>query len=555
MRNNSGVVEASALTPKVCPACNSRYDGGVAFCSRDGTPLVVDPGAAHADLVGTVLADRYRIVRLLGEGGMGQVYEAQHLNINKRFAIKLLRPEIVSNQEAVARFRQEAWSASSIGDENIVEIDDFATLPNGSVYLAMEYLQGRALSERMRAAPPVALDEALDVLMQVCRGLAAAHAKGIVHRDMKPENVFLAEKNGRTVAKILDFGIAKVSGAEGAQSLTRTGTIFGTPHYMSPEQALGRALDHRTDIYSVGVIMYELFTGRVPFEAESFMGILTKHITVQPTPPRVLSPEREILVEVEAVILRAMAKEVADRYQTMNDLLGELLVLADRHAPGLLLVPAGSRSAQVSAQVSKQMAAALPTTAQAATPTAGMAPAKSSRVGVVIAGVIAVLGLATAVALRSHEAPTVAAVPKQEKEKEKSTPAVAHPVGKTDTSAAKDVEIRVDSEPARAEILRGDVRFGDTPANLVLVGGKTETIVLRKAGYVTESVTLRANGEARKIVRLAHVASSRPKEPQVAVPPPRPVVSTPATAKQPAVKHPVEHGEDPKKGSEIINPY
>src|SRR5262249_21747521 len=157
--------------------------------------------------------------------------------------------------------------------------------------------------------------EALDVCLQVCNGLGAAHEKSIVHRDMKPENIFLTHKHGHVLVKILDFGIAKVSGADGNKSLTRTGTIFGTPHYMSPEQALGKPLDHRADIYSVGVIMYELFAGRVPFEAESFMGILTKHITTSPTPPRALVPELPELLE--AIILRAIAKEADERYQTM----------------------------------------------------------------------------------------------------------------------------------------------------------------------------------------------------------------------------------------------
>src|SRR5437879_10155198 len=170
----------------VCPACNSRYDEGGAFCSRDGTPLVKDPQAMKTDLVGQILAERYRVVRLIGEGGMGQVYEAQHVNINKRFAIKLLRPEIVSNVEAVQRFRQEAWSASSIGHENIIEIDDFATLPSGSVYLAMEFLAGQSLAERMKQGPSLEVGEALDIFVQVSRGLAAAHDKGIIHRDMKP---------------------------------------------------------------------------------------------------------------------------------------------------------------------------------------------------------------------------------------------------------------------------------------------------------------------------------------------------------------------------------
>src|SRR6476646_6064644 len=170
----------------VCPACNARYAGGQ-FCAKDGTPLARDPNSGKEDLVGQILADRYRIVRLLGEGGMGQVFEAQHVNINKRFAIKLLRPEIVSNAEAVARFRQEAWSASSIGHENIIEIDDFATLPDGSVYLAMEFLDGTSLAERMREPNVLTVVEGLDVFFQVSQGLGAAHDKGIIHRDMKPE--------------------------------------------------------------------------------------------------------------------------------------------------------------------------------------------------------------------------------------------------------------------------------------------------------------------------------------------------------------------------------
>ncbi|HEY1587199.1 MAG TPA: protein kinase, partial [Polyangia bacterium] len=359
----------------VCPACNSRYDEGGAFCSRDGTPLVKDPQAQKTDLVGQILADRYRVVRLIGEGGMGQVYEAQHVNINKRFALKLLRPEIVSNGEAVARFRQEAWSASSIGHENIIEIEDFATLPSGAVYLAMEFLDGQALADRMRQEPALTFGEALDIMLQVSSGLAAAHDKGIVHRDMKPENIFLAQKYGRPLVKILDFGIAKVSGAEGNRSLTRTGTIFGTPHYMSPEQALGKTLDHRADVYSVGVIMYELFTGKVPFEAESFMGILTKHITTQPMPPRQLAPERQIPVEIEAVILRALAKEAEDRHQSMAELSAELATIASELAPEVLMP---RPSSQAVAQIGKPLSTAMPSRTATPRPTPMPKPASAS---------------------------------------------------------------------------------------------------------------------------------------------------------------------------------
>jgi serine/threonine-protein kinase len=333
------VEEAGQITRMVCPACNGRYEGGQ-FCAKDGTALVKDTNpVVKEDMVGKILADRYRIIRLLGEGGMGQVYEAQHVNINKRFAIKLLRPEIVANPEAVQRFRQEAWSASSIGHDNIIAIDDFASLPSGSVYLAMEFLSGQSLAERMKMGPPLEIGDALDIFVQVARGLAAAHEKGIIHRDMKPENIFLAAIKSRTVVKILDFGIAKVSGAEGSHSLTRTGAIFGTPHYMSPEQALGKPLDLRSDIYSVGVIMYEVFTGKVPFEAESFMGILTKHITSEPKRPSEVSPS--VPPEMEAVILKAMAKDSAQRYASMDELANDILGVMHVYSPHLL-TPSGN---------------------------------------------------------------------------------------------------------------------------------------------------------------------------------------------------------------------
>jgi serine/threonine-protein kinase len=323
----------------VCPACNAHYDPETTFCPKDGTQVVSDGAQEEGpSLVGQVIADRYRLTKKLGEGGMGEVYEAQHIYIEKRVALKLLRPEIMSNQEAVTRFYQEARSASAIGHDNIVEIDDFGKLPDGRVYLSMEYLEGESLNDALQM--PMDLGRALDIVIQVGKGLAAAHAKNIVHRDMKPENVFLVHKDGKETAKILDFGIAKVSGTEGNQHLTRTGTIFGTPHYMSPEQALGKALDHRTDIYSVGVIMYEMFTGTVPFKAESFMGILTQHLTTLPKPPHEQAPERVIPLPVEAVILKAMAKEVNDRYQTMSALLADLEKLQAELKAGVPLSPA-----------------------------------------------------------------------------------------------------------------------------------------------------------------------------------------------------------------------
>lgn len=314
-----------------CPQCGNRYEQGQ-FCPRDGAllqtwaPLSQPSGAyvegrAHApgveeDLVGQVLADRFRIIRSLGQGGMGQVFEAQHLYIDKRVALKLLRPEITTSAEAVGRFQREAMAASTIGHENIVRIDDFGRLPDGRVYLTMEYLDGESLSALLLRGP-LPLPNVLDITIQICRGLAAAHAKGIVHRDMKADNVFLCRPDGRVA--ILDFGIAKI-GAHGSSNLTKTGAVFGTPNYMSPEQAMGQPVDHRADIYSLGVMLYEMLTGVVPFEAESFMGVLTRHITETPARPRDRAPDRDIPPDLEEVVLRAMAKKPDERFPDAESL-------------------------------------------------------------------------------------------------------------------------------------------------------------------------------------------------------------------------------------------
>ncbi|PIE19542.1 MAG: serine/threonine protein kinase, partial [Proteobacteria bacterium] len=287
----------------------------------------------NASMIGQIIGGRYRLTKLLGEGGMGAVYAAEHINITKTVAVKLLHPEISSNQEAVTRFKQEAQSASSIGHPNIIGIDDFFTMEDGRVCLIMEFLKGESLNDRMVVPGGLAPDQAIDLMVQVCEGLEAAHDKGIIHRDMKPENVFIATVHGREIVKILDFGIAKVTGNED-NNLTKTGTVFGTPHYMSPEQALGHKVDVRADVYSVGVMLFEIFTGQVPFQAESFMGVLSQHIT-KPTPaPSSFTPGRPVPPMMDDIILTAMAKEVDKRFASMGALKGALMAFRDAmHAP------------------------------------------------------------------------------------------------------------------------------------------------------------------------------------------------------------------------------
>jgi eukaryotic-like serine/threonine-protein kinase len=283
--------------------------------------------AADSGMVGHILDGRYRVTAKLGEGGMGEVFAAEHVKMRRRVAIKLLRPEVSSNEEAVKRFEQEAQSASSIGHRNIIGIYDMAKLPDHRIYLAMELLDGAPLNDMLRE--PMSPERLLGILIQTGHGLAAAHAKGITHRDMKPENIFVTRdpQTGEEVPKILDFGIAKVAGQDGQNNLTRTGTIFGTPFYMAPEQALGQSVDARADIYAMGVILYEVFAGSVPFRGESFMGILTQHITAEPQPvaQRAAEVGRSVPPGIDPVITRAMAKDPDKRYQTMDELVNALI--------------------------------------------------------------------------------------------------------------------------------------------------------------------------------------------------------------------------------------
>jgi eukaryotic-like serine/threonine-protein kinase len=276
-------------------------------------------------LVGEVIDGRYRIFKKLGEGGMGEVYAAEHVHIEKKFALKLLKAEIVSNNEAVKRFQQEARSSSSIKHRNIIAVEDFGRLPDGRIYMCMELLGGLPLNEMIQQ--PMAADRLLNILIQSGHGLAAAHSKGIIHRDMKPENIYVTHDASGDVPKLLDFGIAKVAGNDGQNNLTRTGTIFGTPFYMAPEQALGNPVDARTDIYAMGVIMYECFAGSLPFQGESFMGILTQHITTDPEPvaQRAAKAGRGLPHGIADIITRCMQKDPKQRFQTMDELVNALI--------------------------------------------------------------------------------------------------------------------------------------------------------------------------------------------------------------------------------------
>jgi serine/threonine protein kinase len=270
--------------------------------------------------IGKTVDGRYRVEAQLGEGGMGVVYRCRHTIIDKQVAMKVLRADMARNEEVTERFLNEARSASSIGNPHIIDISDFGRLPDNSTYFIMEFLTGTSLAALVESHQPLPPVRAAHITVQLTEGLSEAHKAGIVHRDLKPDNIFLIKRGSQEdFVKILDFGIAKA--ATNNTRLTQAGQVFGTPHYMSPEQASGSPVDHRSDIYALGVILYEMTTGHLPFDADNFMAILTQHMYKSPVPPsKVDGLTQELPPGLEDVILRCLAKEPDERYQTMKEL-------------------------------------------------------------------------------------------------------------------------------------------------------------------------------------------------------------------------------------------
>jgi tRNA A-37 threonylcarbamoyl transferase component Bud32 len=292
-----------------------------------------DDAPQLGELVGTTLSGRYLITRKIGQGGMGAVFEATHTLIGKRVAVKVLLDKYARREAIVARLEQEARLAASTRHEHIIDINDFGTTEDGRTFVVMEYLEGESLAECLHREGMLPEQRILRLASQIASALAAAHSKGIVHRDVKPENVFLLKRNDQDFVKVVDFGISKSlrtseTAAEDQIRLTQTGMVLGTPLYMSPEQARGDDdLDQRIDVYAVGVIMYELATGRVPFIGTNYLSVISQVLNDEPRPPRALRPE--LSEEFEAIVLKALAKSKHDRYQSAEELLSDIGALLD----------------------------------------------------------------------------------------------------------------------------------------------------------------------------------------------------------------------------------
>ncbi len=302
---------------KVCPQCGTEYPANARFCEIDGTALRSAGG--DTDMVGSIVADRYHILKKLGEGGMGQVYLAEHVKMGRKSALKVMHPGMVKDVDAISRFNREAANASKISHPNVAAVYDFGETADGVIFLAMEFVDGPPLTKIIEQAGALAPKRAAKIVQQTGEALAVAHDMGIVHRDLKPDNIMVAKtRDGEDMVKVVDFGIAKASDSA-AQKVTKTGLVVGTPEYMSPEQLAGDKLDGRSDIYSLGLVAFNMLTGKLPFPSDSAQESMIMRLTDRPKPLAEMRPEVSWPADVQAVMDKALERDVADRYQTATE--------------------------------------------------------------------------------------------------------------------------------------------------------------------------------------------------------------------------------------------
>jgi eukaryotic-like serine/threonine-protein kinase len=463
----------------------------------------------------------YRITAKLGEGGMGAVYLGEHPLIGKRVAVKVLLEELSSKEDIVQRFFNEAKAVNDIGHPNIVDIVDFGRAADDSgkpvVYFIMEYLDGEALSTRMRRVG-LTFPETLHVIAQCCSALAASHRKGIVHRDLKPDNIYLVNRGAdRNFAKLLDFGIAKLTGDGGNSHKTRTGLVIGTPWYMSPEQCEGKGLiDHRSDVYSLGVVMYELITGRVPFPGEGFGEVLIAQMTQLARPPSHLNPQ--ITPELEQIVMRALEKDKAARYQSMDEFM-KAIELQGGYAPS----PSGAWTPAPTAVLGPPTKTTL--SGAASEKMGGRGRSSSRGVAFALLG-LAVLGGGGLFAYKALSKPSTAAA--QPETPQPETPKPEPP--KPDPDEAKQISVHIVSDPDGAKVFRADGKFlGETPLDIMARAGEPSfDIEIRLDGYKAQRREITPKKDLELVVQFVKEVVPQPEPPATR---PKPVVASKTSSK------------------------
>lgn len=393
--------------PKTCPICGTTYPDTSLFCPADGTTLRSD--GSDTDLIGTVIADRYLISKLLGEGGMGRVYLASHLRLPQQAAIKVLHPSMVQDSAAVARFNREASNAAKIEHDRVARVFDFGETKNGLVYLAMEFVPGQTLRSILEEQPKLSPARVANLIYQVAEGLDAAHRMNIVHRDLKPDNIMvITDENGIDRAKVVDFGIAKaVNEAAQRTQLTQAGSVIGTPEFMSPEQVFGEALDARSDVYALALVGYQMFTGLLPFDSSTPERSLTARIVSDPRTLADAAPEVQWPVALQEAFNRALAREPDARTASALDF-GDAVVAATEAWIGASVLrtrtPLSNPALLTAANATPMSSGAVPMMTSGAVPPIpwGAKSAGTSGVG-------AVASAPTAAAVRPTAAPAASA--------------------------------------------------------------------------------------------------------------------------------------------------
>ncbi|HXV63796.1 MAG TPA: serine/threonine-protein kinase [Vicinamibacteria bacterium] len=425
-----------------CSKCGRTFEPPTRVCPDDGT-LLKNPVVPEEQPIGRTLDGKYRIDGFLKRGGMGAVYRGTHLLLGKPVAIKLIRQEIVTSSDMIERFFREARAAAKLSHPNIVTVHDLGQTEDGTLYIIMELVEGSSLKEIIQKEGPLSTGRALTLARGVASALALAHRKDIVHRDLKPQNIMISrDSEGHECPKLLDFGIAKTLEPD-TPALTSTGMVLGTPHYMSAEQAKGKPADRRSDLYALGIILYEMLVGKVPFDDSSIPAILVKHLTEPPKPPTTL--RAGIPEAVEALILRCLEKEPEKRFQSAEDFMGALSAMDQTGARPLSETTRGVTP--VKPQLPPVPDPPPPHTMAGAASVA--APrlhvdsgtvraheievrAKGSRLGVMIAAVLLLAGGAAAAYFLTRPSPT-------------EVPAEAEPV-----AAARITEPPIETEPVAA---------------------------------------------------------------------------------------------------------
>jgi len=460
--------------------------------------------------LGATIDGRYKVEALLGEGGMGVVYRCVHTIIGKKVAMKVLRADLARDTEVTERFLNEAKSASTIGNAHIIDISDFGQFQDGATYFVMEFLVGQPLTKIVEGGQAVPVPRILNIARQLGEGLSAAHAAGIVHRDLKPDNIFLIHRGGeKDFVKILDFGIAKVSTSGEGAKLTRAGAVFGTPHYMSPEQAAGQPVDHRGDVYSFGVILYELASGRVPFDADNFMGILTQHMYKAPVPIRALVPQpQEVPPGLEAIVLKCLSKRPEHRYQSMDELIADLDKLKAGNVPDAvpeMMSRSGGFNVPADYFAKPKMPEPVP-----ASPESGRRKSKWPLIAG-LAGVAAAIAIVGAIFAKSSQS-------RAQAEGHANAPLTAAPAVTPPTAPQEPLtltrQVALAVVPQEAHVYQGDKDLGTSPVLLEVEEGKTLTLSVRMDGY--KELALNVDGsqprETAKLERLPsrNVGVARP---------------------------------------------